>query len=831
MQNKENRDRDNEILNANNISEEHDKDKEKVKEKKIRSYIGRVLAHKKDWSTPVVILALLAAFILDIMRVIKNLIVSLFIILLIVGFTATIFAWIKVEPIYTEYNNFATQAVNNSTYESFKLTESSYVYNSDGELLAKLKADMDSKYLKYKDIPVEVVNAFVAVEDRTFWDNPGIDIKGLIRVGVDAIRTRGAELHGASTITQQLARNIFLTHEVSLERKAKEMLIALKLTDKYSKEKIMEFYCNDICFGNAYYGIQAASIGYFNKSVDELSLSQIAYLCALPNSPEYYNPYKNTERAIERRDKILGDMLDCGYISKYEYNKAIREEIVIEKPVYEFNDYMTTYAVDCAVQYLLELNNFEFRYKFNDMNDYYNYVDDYSKAYADAKHQLYSGGYKVYTSLDSSIQSNLQEILDDKLSFNTEVNAATGAFELQGAITAYDNMSGKVVAVIGGRSQEVETQRYSLNRAYQSYRQPGSTIKPLVVYTPALMNGYTPSSTVYNISISAAKEKGVDVQSLYGEAMSLRTALEWSKNGVAWQLFDKFGADKCLSYLNEMEFKQICPNDYFNSSSLGGLTYGTTTVEMAGAYATLQNHGTYRKPTCLVSMLDNNGINIYIDAEEKQVYSAKAADTIVDVMKGVLTRGTASSLSWSYASGGMAAAAKTGTTNDCKDGWLCGFTPYYTVSVWVGYDRPRILDNLYGSTYPGQIWKAAMLSLIEDKEIIKDFKQADYDLYDEVEDEFVMSDDLPAYAYEKYMPGRSDDEVLSDNYTVYNHRKDRVIGEKVQEIINQIYNLPQGDAQLETLYNQGCAVIETIYGRTYTATMQAQLDEAYNSKK
>ena len=124
-----------------------------------------------------------------------------------------------------------------------------------------------------------------------------------------------------------------------------------------------------------------------------------------------------------------------------------------------------------------------------------------------------------------------------------------------------------------------------------------------------------------------------------------------------------------------------------------------------------------------------------------------------------------------------------------------------------------------------------MLSLIDDKEIIKDFKQADYDLYDEVEDEFVMSDDLPAYAYEKYMPGRSDDEVLSDNYTVYNHRKDRVIGEKVQEIINQIYNLPQGDAQLETLYNQGCAVIETIYGRTYTATMQAQLDEAYNSKK
>ena len=829
MQKDKNKDKKNKRINNNGIKSNHRKKVNKDSKKKIKSYVGSVLANKKDYKTIVIIFALLWAFILDILRLIKNLILSMFTVLIITCIALLIVGWIKIKPIYTEYNNFATNVVNNSTYDDFKLTESSYVYDSDGNLLAKLKADMDSMYLSYEDIPNEVIDAFVAVEDRTFWDNNGVDIKGLARVGLDAIRTRGEEIHGASTITQQLARNIYLTHEVSLERKGKEMLIALKLTDKYTKEEIMEFYCNDICFANSLYGIQSASIGYFNKKVDELSLSQIAYLCAIPNSPEYYNPYKNPERAIERRDKILGDMLELKFISDEEYDKAIREEIIIEKPEYEFNDYMTTYAVDCAVHYLLELDNFEFRYKFEDMSDYEEYNKIYLDAYASAKSKLYNGGYKIYTSLDSTVQANLQEILDKQLSFDDEINAATGVYELQGALTAYDNVRGKVIAVIGGRSQETDSKTYSLNRAYQSYRQPGSTIKPLVVYTPALMNGYKPESSAFDISVTEAKKEGVDVQSLTGKVMTLRSALEYSKNGVAWQIFDKLGADECMGYINNMEFKQICPNDYFNSSSLGGLTYGVTTVEMAGAYATLQNHGTYRQTTCIEAILDKNGDNIYKEPEEKQIYSARASDSMVDMMEGVLTKGTAANLGWSRSTD-MAAAAKTGTTNGCKDGWLCGFTPYYTVSVWVGYDKPRVMSNLYGSSYPGNIWKESMLSLIESKEDITDFEKADYELYED-EENFTIANDLPEHAYEKYMQGRSDNEVLSDNYTVYDYRKDRVIGEKVQNVINSIYALPQGDSQLNSLYNQGCGIIETIYSRNYTAEMQSQLDTAYYSKK
>lgn len=810
------------------------KPKKKKKRKKIKSYIGRVMDSKNHKPLPLFIFALLIALILDILRIIKNIILGLIALIIVGCIIAGLIIWNKVEPMYNFYDEFTSYIIADTDIEDFRIAESSFIYDVNGNIIAKLRADTDSEYIPYDKIPLDVMNAFIAVEDRTFWENPGIDIKGIVRVLYNYVKTSGEEAHGASTITQQLVRNIYLTSEVSIDRKLKEMLISLKISNMYSKEQIMEFYCNDICFANSFYGIQTASRGYFNKDVDELSLSQIAYLCAIPNRPEYYNPYKYPERALDRRDKILSDMLSLGYIDRMQYNEAVLEEIVIEQPETIFNDYMTTYAIDCAVQYLMKLNEFEFRYKFEDMEDYSTYQSEYNTAYEETLHKLYNGGYNIYTSLDTDIQENLQQILDEQLLFDEEVNGATGIYSLQGAITAYNNRTGKVIAVIGGRSQETDSVNYSFNRAYQSYRQPGSTIKPLVVYTPALMNGYTPTSTVYNIDVTAAKQKDVNVQSLSGTAMTLRSALEQSKNGVAWKLFDKFGADYCLSFMNQMQFSHICPDDYFDSSSLGGLTYGVSTVEMAAAYATIENHGEYRPATCLISMLDHNNNEIYKDEETIQVYSAKAADTMVDLMTGVLKSGTAAKLNW-YKSSNVIAACKTGTTNASKDGWLCGFTPYYTIAVWVGYDLPREMSSLYGNTYPGQIWKASMLYLIESSDTVTEFTLADYDMYDDGDlslvETPVIHGDLPEYAYETYMPGRDDNEELSENYYVYDFRKDRIIGEQVFAVINSINNLPQGDSQLDGLYNQGCEIIKTIYSRKYTAEMQGYLDEAYNSKR
>ena len=419
----------------------------------------------------------------------------------------------KVYPMYKDYKSQVAGVVENSTLDTFRLQEASFIYDANGEILAKLTGDEDSSYLPYEEIPEHAVNAFVAIEDRTFWENAGIDLKGIFRVAINYFRTEGEEKHGASTITQQLARNRFLTREVSIERKAKEMLIALDLTKKYTKEQIMEFYVNDISFANTYYGLQSAAQGYFGKDAKDLSLSQIAYLCAIPNSPTYYNPYNHPENAIKRRDKILQDMESMGFITDEEYRQAVNETIEVQRQKVPMRNYETTYAVDCAIRFLMRRDNFKFKYGFRDEAEYKAYRDKYEEVYSQERDALYTGGYQIYTSLEPEKQQILQEAVDQVLTFDESV-AENGIYQLQGAATVVDNSTNRVVAIVGGRSQETET--YTLNRAFQSFRQPGSSIKPLIVYAPALENGYRSTSMVKNIRVADAKRKDAVIRELPG---------------------------------------------------------------------------------------------------------------------------------------------------------------------------------------------------------------------------------------------------------------------------------------------------------------------------
>lgn len=651
----------------------------------------------------------LKIFFRPILKVLKILARTLLVAFILAGILSIIVGVTKIYPLYVEYKQMAEHVVGESTPDTFRLQESSYIYDADGDVIAKLSKDEDSYYLPYDEIPVEAIQAFVAVEDRTFWENSGIDLKGIFRVGLRFLYTEGEEVHGASTITQQLARNRFLTNEVSLERKAKEMLIAMELTDKYSKEQIMEFYINDISFANTYYGLEAASIGYFGKSSKELSLSQIAYLCAIPNSPTYYNPYRHPENALKRRDKILDDMLEMEYITQEEHDAAVEEEIVIQRPDYGFHNYETTYAVDCAVRYLMELDGFEFEYGFTSDKEYEQYSEQYDQAYAAARQELYIGGYDVYTSLDPEQQEYLQKAIDEGLSFDDETSS-DGVYALQGAATLIDNETGKVTAIVGGRSQETDV--YGLNRAYQSFRQPGSSIKPLIVYAPALENGYGSTTIVKDVNVDAAKAAGenADMSRLPGGTMTLRQAVERSRNGVAWSVYADITPEVGMASLTQMRFDNIVAGDYYMAACLGGFTHGVTSEEMAGAYAALANGGMYRNPTCIVSMKDKNGEEIFQDPQEERVYQENASLVMVDILTGVVTRGTASGMGWT---GDIEAAGKTGTTNNSRDGWFCGMTPYYTLTVWVGYDQPRTLSSLWGSTYPAQIWKNAMSHFVE----------------------------------------------------------------------------------------------------------------------
>ena len=693
----------------------------KKKKKKRESYLEQIIyAHENGEDREGgYAFRLVGGFILDFFQTIWMLIKWPIIACFVVGIAGCLFVFFRYGKEISSFSQFADECVDNSTEDTFKIFETTYIYDADETMIAKLSENGDSNYLTYDDIPKNAVNAFVSIEDRNFWTNIGVDFKGIVRVSADYLLSNGDEVAGASTITQQLIRTVFLSREVSVERKVKEMMIAIRLTKKYTKEQIMEYYINDACFSNGIYGLEAASQAYFGVSADKLDLSQTAYLCAIPNRPTYYDPYDHPERALTRRNKILDDMYNEGYITEEECTQAKAEELSVlaEKQAVGFHNYETTYAIDCAVEYLMKLDGFNFQYEFDTQEDYENYQQLYEEQYDLEKANIYSGGYKIYTSLDTTKQDALQAVLDDELSFDREVDESTEIYALQGAMTVIDNATGNVVAIVGGRSQDSISSTYSLNRAFQSYRQPGSSIKPLVVYTPALMQDYTPDTTVNNIDVKAAQKKGTDVSSLTGTAMSLRSAVVNSKNGCAYQVFNNIGPAYGLSFVTDMKFDRIVPADYTLSAALGGLTYGVTTVQMASGYSTLVNEGDYRTPTCITSIIDDNGDDIFQADASVPVYTSDASADMLDILKGVITSGTAASMKWSSASS-LAAAGKTGTTNDSKDGWFCGVTPYYTISVWVGYDTPRTLDSLRGGSYPAAIWKDAMLEMTGDLEDI-----------------------------------------------------------------------------------------------------------------
>ena len=618
----------------------------------------------------------------------------------------------KFSPVFKEYLAEADELVANSSASTFYKENTGYVYASDGTELTTLKANGYSDYLKSDEIPQDVKNAFVAIEDKRFYQHSGVDWGSTAKSMLLLLKDKHIS-RGGSTITQQLVRNIGF--EKTYKRKFKEILTALCLEKKYSKEQVLEYYINNINFANNYYGIGAASIGYFGKPVDELTVSEIAFLCAIPNNPSYYNPREHQNHTVARRNIILKEMYEQGYLDRQNYLVALNSSVTLVTPVNEFYNYESSFAVKCATEYLMKYTGFRFHYYFETQKDYDKYKQNYDEAYAEASHLLYTGGYQVYTSLDLNVQQTAQKVLDKELkSFKDKTK--DGTYKMQGAATVIDNVTGKVIACIGGRKQE--TSVYSLNRSYQAYMQPGSTIKPLVVYTPAMQRDYTPDSIVHDVKIENGPK---NADNTYLGDITLRTAVEKSKNVVAWQLFDELTPKVGLNYVQQMHFDKITPNDYYNSASLGGLYYGVNTVQMASGYATLENGGKFREPSCITMILDIDGNNIYQEEEEALVYSEKASSAMIDVLQGVANTGTAAGLKLKD-NEKMPIACKTGTTNEGKCAWFCGVTPYYSVAVYVGRDDGKATKGLWGSTYPKYVWAGIQNELCKGKPVKKLYK-------------------------------------------------------------------------------------------------------------
>lgn len=629
---------------------------------------------------------------------------------------------IKLGITLLEMKKEAVELVSGATRDTFKANQTTLVYDTNGELITKLKGEKDVYYLEYGEIPQKVIDAVVAVEDSRFYDHHGIDLKGIARAAVALVKNKGEIHEGASTITQQLARGIFLNNDVTWSRKIKEMFVALELEKIYSKQDILEFYLNNIYYSNGYYGIQAAAQGYFNLNADELSLSQIAYLSAIPNGPTMYNPYNHPEATTKRRNKILKDMLEDNYISQSEYDEAISEEIkVVKKKTTETHDYVETYVIHCATESLMKDSGFEFRYSFNNDSDKEAYEEEYNKAYATCKRTLYTAGYRIYTSIDFDKQDELQSAINRNLASYTDTK--DGVYKVQAAGTCIDNKTGKVVAIVGGRSQD-NLEGYTLNRAYQSARQPGSSLKPLLVYAPALERGYTPGSTVDDSPMSSSDPHKVrNSGNSYRGSISLRAAVMKSSNVATMRLYESLTPKTALSYLEKMHFSHLVERDYkYYTTCLGGMTYGVTTEEMAAGFTTLANDGEYRAPTCIEEITDSSGALIVKGSTgTKKIYSKSAANMMTDVLESVVTGGTGKGTKIN----GFDTAGKTGTTSDYRDGWFCGYTPYYTTAIWVGRDDHKIMYNLHGNTYPAYIWKDFMDDIHKNLDSTENFKNYD----------------------------------------------------------------------------------------------------------
>lgn len=588
---------------------------------------------------------------------------------------------------------------------TYSITGTSY-YDANGNTLLM---SYGGRYLEYDEIPSEAIDAIISIEDNRFFTHKGVDLKGIARAAYYLYESKGEISQGGSTITQQLMKLKYLSSERTYTRKLTEVFCALLFEVKFTKEEIMEYYLNTIYFANQYYGIDAAAYGYFGTDTTQLSTAQLAFILAIPNSPSKYDPYEHPENTKSRQERILRAMYENGYLNQQEYVDAVGEDIVLVKEgsqdvlVDNTGDYPFSYIQREAIRAVMQANGFEFQYYFESDEEKELYEKDYDNAYDLAKQEI-ATGYVIHTSIDKNAQDELQETIDAFMSGISNKKTEENVYEYQSAATCIDNETGMVVAIVGGR-----TDGSFLNRAYQSYRQPGSTIKPLLVYTPAIeLNGYREDSLVDDHRLE--DDACVNAGGGYSGIVTLRTAVAKSINTIAWQLFEEIGPTKGLEYLKNMNFAKIVKDDYQLAVSLGGFTYGTSTLEMASGYATLYNDGIYRTPTCIASIYDGTGKCIYRYEEEnvsKRVYDKYAAREMVDIMTSVFSdeyRGTARGLQID----GFC-AGKTGTTNDSKDSWFCGITTNYSTAVWVGKDNGSSMGGgVSGSAYAGKIWSNFM---------------------------------------------------------------------------------------------------------------------------
>ncbi|MPY89817.1 MAG: PBP1A family penicillin-binding protein [Luteitalea sp.] len=546
------------------------------------------------------------------------------------------------------------------------------------------------------DVPLEsvsphLIRATIAIEDQRFFQHAGVDLVRIAGAAVHNFRT-GRRLQGGSTITQQLARQSFLTLDRTLRRKIKEALVALSIERTFSKEEILELYLNKVYFGDGYYGVEAASRGFFGKPSAELTVAEAALLAGLVKSPSTYAPTISREKAVTRRDVVLQAMLGHGAIDQAGYEQARQAPVRLRNGLHVeegFGQYFKRQVQRELVQ----------RFGWERVSE---------------------EGLKVYTTLDPSLQREAEKLLEQELARiesrpgythtpRAALKTAKGEAPsyLQGALVTIDPQHGAVRAMVGGRT----FQESRFNRAVQARRQPGSAFKPFV-YAAAIEEGYSPTTMLTDLDDPVLTPEGDWVpedEHRESTEMTMRIALRTSSNRAAVRMLRTVGLDTAMMHISHLGFGKL---PTVPSIVLGA---GEVTLEaMTAAYAAFANGGLLYEPTLIRRIEDREG-NVLYEAKPRstRVFSEVTAFIVANMLQDVINRGTA----WRVREAGfrLPAAGKTGTTNNFNDAWFVGFTPRLATGVWVGFDQPQqIMANGYGGEVAGPVWAAVMKAATRD---------------------------------------------------------------------------------------------------------------------
>lgn len=618
--------------------------------------------------------------------------------LLIFVTTGLIFACIF--SVYVKTNLSSQLGV---SLNDFKMSQSSVIYYKDANSgnykeLVTIQSAEYRKWVGYDNIPQFAERALVAIEDKRFY----------VHHGVDWYRTFGAfgnmflsmkDTFGGSTITQQLIKNLTDDSDVTVQRKLLEIFRALQFEKDYTKKDIIEWYLNVVNFGGNCYGIGAAAEYYFGKDAKDLTLAECASIIGITNNPSQFNPYIDKDQNKARQEKILLEMYNQKYITKEQMDEATAQPLVFQKNEDNKNDKVVySWFEDAVIEDVI-----------SDLQR----LKGCSRQIAE--NLLFTNGYKIYSTIDPEIQAKADSVYQD-LSALPKVSGSSQ--QIQSAIVIINPYTGEIVALEGGVGEKTGNRLF--NRATQSHRPPGSSIKPLSVYAPAIEYGFITPNTRFEDSADVKLRgttwmpKNDDLQ--YSGVVDVKTAVQHSINTVAAQIIDKMTPNRAFDFVTEkLGFDlNIYDNDYA-PMALGQLTDGITVREMASAYTMFDNNGVESQAITYTKLLDADGKVVY---ENKPKTSNAISDVTAYWVTSMLKTAATSGTGYEANLGNMPTAGKTGTSTDKKDRWFAGYTPYYTAVVWTGFDTP---STMYVSGNPSaQLWKKVMKLVHQDLKY-KDF--------------------------------------------------------------------------------------------------------------